>query len=724
VARRISVEIVGNAASLERSFNRAGRSASGFHRDLNKATRGALSGSGVMSHLGRSLAFASGGFLAFATIGGALRSSIDAAIDAATTQRQLAAQLKASGLSYKSYRGEIDQTNLHLSALSGFTKDELDKSFTTIVRGSGNVGKALKYTALAADIARGSHKSLATVSLAVGKAAAGSTTSLRRLGLQFPKGTTGAEALAIAMIKFHGQARAGTTAQQRFAAVLHDSEVIIGTAILPTLTRYLTKGTLWLDQMNRSGRLQRDVKEASRKLATGVHVASSAIHGAVAAFRAINRVTGSTVHTLKAFAAVWLLLRVRTSLIRWGIIEAGLFRTGAAAATAEGEVSGLRLALMSLGGPGVLAALAAGAAAWGIYQSVRTKTYPGAKATVTNDANATSAGMYTYTRGGKYYEVPTGAKPGRGKEISKEQYDALRGTPDVSGDSNITGGRGQHGALRGRHTRRTATPTVRPPRGTSLQGRFNLAEYALAQAGMTKSDADDRRALATEAQITREQMAQAKTLKDKTKYAQQLAGITQQIQGIDESAASTAADKRKARAEKLRAAKEKASQFAIPLSLQLAQAKADAIAAGTGSQDMTKGQIAAAKAIRKAALRAIHSHRLSMQGLIDAWNEVSSINSQLQSQTDKGMKATYHHASTRAITAGLGLTHDQAVAVRERAAQAEAHRGQVPSGTAVLGQPITFNNAKINLHGVGGSIDQLASRLEKHARKKPRRGGR
>jgi hypothetical protein len=247
-----------------------------------------------------------------------------------------------------------------------------------------------------------------------------------------------------------------------------------------------------------------------------------------------------------------------------------------------------------------------------------------------------------------------------------------------------------------------------------------MADYALAQAGMTKSQADDRRALATEASITREQMAQAKTLKDKTKYAQQLAGIVSQIQGIDDASASAAADKRKARAEKQRAAREKAAAFAVPMSLQLAQAKADAIAAGTGSQDMTKGQISAAKAIRTAAIKAIHSHRLNMQGLIDAWNEVSSINSQLAGQAGaKGLKATYHHASTKAITAGLGLTRDQAVAVRERAAQAEAHRGFKPSGPAAQGQPIHIEH----FHSHARNTDQLYSELEKVGRRRGQRRG-
>jgi hypothetical protein len=699
LARRISVEIVGNAASLERSFGRASRSAGVFHRDLNKATRGALSGSGVMSHLGRSLAFASGGFLAFATIGGALRSSIDAAVDAAATQRQLAAQLKASGLSYKNYRGEIDQTNLHLSALSGFTKNELDQSFTTIVRGTGNVNKALKDTALAADIARGRHISLSTASVAVGKAAAGSTTALKRLGIQLPKGATGAEALAKATRLFGGQAAAGATAQQKFAAVLHDSEVIIGTALLPTLTRWLTKGTIWLDQMNRSGHLQRDVAAAARFLSHALHGVEAIVVPVAHAFRALSHAVGGSKNAVEILGGTFAAWKIAGILLKVGRLAKafrGLAFYEEAAAAASGGIH-------PRGIPGMVGKAG--------------KIGLGAGLLTAAEIAVPVAGFAALAYASRDHKAPKGYHYVQGR-TARSPVQLVKDAP--SGPLPAAGAHGGGGGLAGAISARRRSPRGGGAPGVSLQGRFNMADYALAQAGMTKSQADDRRALATEASITREQMAQAKTLKDKTKYAQQLAGIVSQIQGIDDASASAAADKRKARAEKQRAAREKAAAFAVPMSLQLAQAKADAIAAGTGSQDMTKGQISAAKAIRTAAIKAIHSHRLNMQGLIDAWNEVSSINSQLAGQAGaKGLKATYHHASTKAITAGLGLTRDQAVAVRERAAQAEAHRGFKPSGPAAQGQPIHIEH----FHSHARNTDQLYSELEKVGRRRGQRRG-
>jgi hypothetical protein len=50
------------------------------------------------------------------------------------------------------------------------------------------------------------------------------------------------------------------------------------------------------------------------------------------------------------------------------------------------------------------------------------------------------------------------------------------------------------------------------------------------------------------------------------------------------------------------------------------------------------------------------------------------------------------------------------------------HRGYVPTGTAVLGQGVTFNGP-VTINGVR-NIDELGAKLDKRARKKPRRGGR
>src|SRR5207245_485908 len=126
--------------------------------------------------------------------------------------------------------------------------------------------------------------------------------------------------------------------------------------------------------------------------------------------------------------------------------------------------------------------------------------------------------------------------------------------------------------------------------------------------------------------------------------------------------------------------------------------------------------IAAAKEIRKYETKAIRSHRLSMQGLINAWQEIGSINSQLASQT-KGMSGTYHRVSAHALTAGLGLSHTARVEAEGRIAQAMAHRGYTPTGPAVLGQHVT-----IHVHGVK-DVDGLIHEIDKKTKSRHQRRG-
>jgi hypothetical protein len=222
---------------------RARHHASGLGGDVSKASRGALAGSGAFRGLGRSIAFASGGFLAFASAGQFLRTSIDAAKEAAVTQAQLAAQFRRpAGRSLGPYQKEIDRTSERLSALSGFQNDELKAGFVAIFRTTGSVSKSLRDLGTAADLARARHIPLAKASLDLARAEGGNLNSLRRTLPLFSKHATVEEALARVRARVAGQARAGSTEQERFGAILHNTEEIIGTGLLPTINKYLQSG--------------------------------------------------------------------------------------------------------------------------------------------------------------------------------------------------------------------------------------------------------------------------------------------------------------------------------------------------------------------------------------------------------------------------------------------------------------------------------------------------
>ncbi len=309
--------------------------ASNLDKDIGRASRGALAGSGVFRGLGRSIAFASGGFLAFASAGQFIRTSIDAAKEAQVTQKQLGQQLKNNGQDLADYQAAIDKTNLHLSALSGFTKDELDVSLTTILRSTNDVSKALRDNATAADLARARHIGLAQAAFVIAKVEAGNTTLLRRQGFQIAKNATAEQALAVVRARIAGQAKAGSTEQERFGAVLHDTEVIIGTGILPTLNKYLVSGAAWLTQMNESGKLQKDVN-------TIVGDTTAVIKDVTAAIREASDAVGGFKNLIELLIG----LKIASVVGGWA---ASLTRFRVASVAAGGSATGLGASLGNAG---------------------------------------------------------------------------------------------------------------------------------------------------------------------------------------------------------------------------------------------------------------------------------------------------------------------------------------------------------------------------------------
>src|SRR5690348_15764374 len=128
MAAKVSIEIVGNYSSAVRAFEKTSQAAQrfslssrGVERDFSRMTRGVISGSGVFQHLGRSLAFASGGFLAFSTAAEAVRKSLDAAETTEKAFRGLSAQAKAAGVNVRQVSGEISKLESPAAKL-GFNK--------------------------------------------------------------------------------------------------------------------------------------------------------------------------------------------------------------------------------------------------------------------------------------------------------------------------------------------------------------------------------------------------------------------------------------------------------------------------------------------------------------------------------------------------------------------------------------------------------------------------
>lgn len=237
--RKLEVQIVGDASSLERAMKSAGRSTGVLGGRFGKL--GKLAGIGGL---------AAGVGVAV----GALKKSVDAAKEAELAQRRMETQLSASNISYDKHKGQIDRTIAAHSRLSAFDDEELQDSFTSLVRTTGDVNEALKLNALAADLARGKNMSLEAASKVIGKVAAGNTGALGRLGITLEKGATATEALAEVQRRFKGQAEAygssAAGAQDKFKVALENLMEAVGKHVLPLLTRFMVRAAeavVWLE---------------------------------------------------------------------------------------------------------------------------------------------------------------------------------------------------------------------------------------------------------------------------------------------------------------------------------------------------------------------------------------------------------------------------------------------------------------------------------------------
>jgi len=127
--------------------------------------------------------FAAAGGLAALGLG--LRSVVKANAEAEVSQRKMAAQLKAVGISYDAHAKQIDKVIQATSKLTGLDDEELQDAFTAVVRSTGSVNTALKDMSLVADLARAKHMDVAAAGQLVARVHAGNVRALKSLGIEF-----------------------------------------------------------------------------------------------------------------------------------------------------------------------------------------------------------------------------------------------------------------------------------------------------------------------------------------------------------------------------------------------------------------------------------------------------------------------------------------------------------------------------------------------------------
>ncbi len=798
-------------------------------RDLSKLARGGLAGAGVFQALGRSLAFASSGFIAVAAGATFLHSAISEALALASTQKQVDQQLKVSGRSWQQYGGQIDAVDTKLSAVSGFTRQELLQSFNYLYRVSNNVSTSLRLNAVAADVARGRHIALSSASIALAKALGGSVTALRRLGIVIPPGVKGMAALNYVAQKFTGQAAAGATAADRFHASLVNTEEVIGTALLPTFERLTSHLTVWLTTNEKSGRIQRDVNKAVTEAGHVFHTIETVLH-------TVDDVTGSLYNTLKLIVEI----RLGFVVAKWigGLnLLAGSWGKVAAEATIAGEAQARALGVNTVASGGVVSGAAGGAivssrvanatkaglaerqfvvnsggvasiVATGDQAAAATSKVAGLKAGLLglNTIAISAIGIPIVLNIQQQIKSATGGLP----LAAKLPIDILTNPVSAVKDFLNLGRYGPTGRPYPYQNYSTPFPTSTYGYGRSgVPQAFQAPGFALpGQAGAQQGPFGSARPhyQATGFQLTMtEQLAQAQAalttgMKDDVKVAKQIiqrikrildsGNYTQkgllailQAEGAAMTTIQQAAQAAAAKAAAIKAAAlARASTYAIPAALQLAQAKLDAyggdttailhkiiaaaekaIAAGGKNwkgliaayqvigaarsqlaQDATtaviplKLQLAEAKAqalgrddtailkkMRAALYRALKKTHGNIQAQIDIWNQIYSINQQLGSQV-QSLLGGFRTASTKILTAGLGLTADQRRRLRARLSQLGPD-GTIPgTGTGAAGyiiNPDTGRPIIVHTHvNIDGKrvADNTTRHQQRHRRRNPR----
>lgn len=683
---------------LEHSYGATGRSAATAERSIGKATRGALAGTGIFHGLGRSLAFASGGYLAFAGASALVSDAIHGAEDLEKAQHGLATAIEHTGGNVAVLGAKYERT---ARAEQQFGIDDA-AALTGLARATvltGDAASAQRAYAEALVISKATGKDFNAVLTATSKGQEGVTTSLQRYGILIAKGTPGQQQYFTVMSRFAGQARANTTEGDRFNATLHNSEEIIGTAILPTLNEYLGELGSWLNKMNRSGRLQKDVNGIVQ---TGAHV----FHALGDAVGFVDKVTGGLANTLKLLLA----LKVASVLSGW----AGGFK-GLAGAEAAAAAS-------AAGGAG------AGAAAGGVAARVGMYTGAGAAA----GAAAGGSGFSTLGRFGAGVGALFGAIPdtmplGSEKVVSGWKFYSVDGkgwirgpyvgfdSPRVPDNGAILGGPAflQTPWQQSVTSSTTGSPFGGAPSATVWTKKFNLRwgeQLAQAQAALTQTTTDDVAAAKQVVARIKSLMAQGRL---KGAALLQALGLEASAMSTIWSAEDAAAQKRAQAAQAAQQRIQAQIQDSIdPLRLEVALSRDQALGHSI-RKDLLR--------LRAAAEKALRSGKLSLDQQRQAWDQIASLNQQLANQSNAAT-AQFKQASTRALTAGLHLTAAQRRELRARLSQLGPGGTRPRDGEGAFGYEIGRNGRPIHVHTtVKLDGKKVASSTTKHQQQRRRR---
>ncbi len=641
-------------------------------RDLNKVVRGGLAGSGIFGKMGRSLAFASSGFIAFAVGAELITKSITNAEEFEKATNSLRVAIQHTGGDVAKLQPRYEAT-AKAAARFGVTEVEATTSLARATVLTGNAASAQRAYQEALVISKATGKDFNLVLTATSKAQAGITTSLRRYGVLVDANMSGTDQFRLVMKRFGGQAAANTTSLERLRAQFSNALTTIGVKLLPAVNQLADGFAKWLEKMNRSGKLQSDV---------------------VKGMKAITFVATPLVSSIKELATAVGLLN-----------------------DAWGKLSDLQKG-------GGIKGLFAGvpAAGFGFLKSgIKSSLFP-----VQNLVNAFSSPKPPpapliqpsrfFPESAQFSRTPDVARS-FGKPMKqffqqfeltfKENLAQVQASLTRSNKDDVAAARqvvarvkraidqGQlhgKGLIAGLQLEAQALQTIWAAEDAAAQKRAQRAQAAKERIQRQIEDSIDP--LRLEVSLSQAQalgkpfVGILKQLREAAKKALESGKLTlaQQKEAWDQIASLNQQIKD--------ALTTQTAQFQVPAKLALRLARDTALGRST-----TKDLLS----IRKAILRFIATHKHNLAALTDAYNQLADINQQLGSTAGTAL-GLFKQASTRALTRGLGLTDEQRKQLRARLSQL-GPGGTVPGhGVGAAGFVIGPDGRPIQVHGRGPTI--------------------
>jgi hypothetical protein len=258
-----------------------------------------------LGSLGASMKGALGAIGITASLGAIVKGYGDAAkaaVEDGKSQALLANQLRNTTGASDAQIASVEKAIRTMQFQASVADDVIRPAFASLVRATGDVGKATDLTSLALDVAAGTGKDLSAVALALGKAVNGSSTSLIKL-VPSIKGAT--NPLKELEQQFAGAAQTAGNADpfQRFSIVMQDLQETVGVALLPTLQ---DMATWFSDEKNMTNltnfaKLLGDIGTGALNAASGVDsfIKSSTILSTALNFGAIGDLLSGNFEALK-----------------------------------------------------------------------------------------------------------------------------------------------------------------------------------------------------------------------------------------------------------------------------------------------------------------------------------------------------------------------------------------------------------------------------------------